>query len=125
PEPPAAAERVSAPNPGTGDLFYKGSIWKGTEQQGSSVVMVEIEVLERNGENFRADLSFSGRHGRYIEGRIKEGAITYGGAKGEPRPGAPHSGTIRGAVIEGMFTVPQGSQQGNWTFKFDYVPPRN
>lgn len=119
-------ERRSAPNPGGRDLFYKGAIWRGAEVQiGGRAEPIEIEILSRDGDTFRADMRWRGRHGRYIEGTVKDGALSWRGAKGEPRPGVPHTGKITGKRVEGEFTTTVRGREQRLTFRLEYVPPRD
>jgi hypothetical protein len=117
--------RWSAPYPGTGDLFYKGAIWRGTEvQPGGRAQAIDIEILQRTGDSYRADMRWSGRHARYIEGTVRDGVLTWRGAKGEYRPGVPHSGKITGKTVEGEYFLTLRGGQERLTFRLEYVPAK-
>lgn len=113
----------SAPKPKDApDLFYAGSLWRGREfQLPRQAVDVEIEVLERNGENFRAAMRWGGRQGRIIEGTVKNGKVEWQGAKDERNPGTPHGGNLKGKRLEGEYSRPNSTMR--LRFEYDYVPP--
>lgn len=115
---------TSAPKPANArDLFYVGSLWRGREYQlAKSFVAVDIEVLERDGDHFRAQMRWDGRHGRFIEGTItKDGKVEWRGAKDERNAGTPHTGQLAGTKLEGEYSRPLSKQR--LTFVYEYVAP--
>jgi hypothetical protein len=112
--PPAPARPQPAPagGPGSADRFAQGSVWRSTNNRGGPL---EVIVLERDGDNFRAEMRGNGRHLRNIEGTVANGKITWQGAAGESNPGGYNVGVIKDNSIQVRWfsspnsTVPRGA----------------
>jgi hypothetical protein len=120
---PAKALDPTAPPPGT-DLFAKGSVWRGTTTgatPSAAAQNIEIVISERDGEKFKAEMRYLGRHLRDIVGTAAEGKIQWSGAPGQKKPGVLNVGTVTDTRIDAHFTLtgPGGrDQEGTVILRF-------
>jgi hypothetical protein len=119
---------VSAPAPGNGDLFYKGSVWRGTSSQErprrTAPQETEIVVTRRDGEKFQAQLYWKGQHLRNIAGTIHDGEIRWRGVPGQPNPGLATKGRVDGRQMNVHYSGTVGVQDVEGATTLEYVSPR-
>jgi hypothetical protein len=110
-----APRKPAAPAPGNGDLFARGSVWRGTSvfSQGRRPAVrraVVLTITERNGDAFKGKIAYMGARvpsdivGSAAGGKVKWSLVANGKA------GLPHVGVVKGKRLMVTYT---GTGSGN------------
>lgn len=125
---PAAAQAPAqaSQSPTTAEWLAKGSSWWGKSYQvkptKTAPQSISLIILDRNGNDFRADMLWNGRHLRYVAGKVDGDRIEWSAAPGERNQGHFNAGTIKGKRIDIKYFKTKDTPVEDGTLILEFQP---